>query len=93
MAKAWCTRRLEPASGTHVKFSASFQGRPLRSEYQSMKMIAEYLENAAQFERMAADESNIELKSKFLKQAEDYRRLAAKRATQLGVPMPPANSK
>jgi hypothetical protein len=54
-----------------------------------MKMIAEYLERALQFERMAARESNADLKAQLLRQAEDYRKLAAKRAGQLGGPAPP----
>jgi hypothetical protein len=53
-----------------------------------MKMIAEYLDHALQFEQLAASESNLDLKATFLKQAEDYRKLAATRAAQLGVSDP-----
>jgi hypothetical protein len=53
-----------------------------------MKMIAEYLEHAMQFERMAAAEANHDLRAKFLKQAMDYRKLAEKRAEHLGLPDP-----
>jgi hypothetical protein len=53
-----------------------------------MKMIAEYLEHAVQFELLAADEANPDVKTQFLKQAVDYRKLAAKRAVQLRLPMP-----
>jgi hypothetical protein len=53
-----------------------------------MKMIAEYLEHALQFERMASRETNLTLKAQLLKQADDYRRLASKRAGQLGLPEP-----
>ena len=45
-----------------------------------MKMIAEYLENALNFERLAAAEKDPELKASLLKQAEAYRKLAADRA-------------
>jgi hypothetical protein len=54
-----------------------------------MKMIAEYLEHAIQFERMAAEEKNPELKAQFNKQAAAYRKLAADRAKKLGLEEPP----
>jgi hypothetical protein len=53
-----------------------------------MKMIAEYLDHAMQFEHMAAAEANPGLKASFLKQAADYRKLAAKRAVLLGLSDP-----
>lgn len=42
-------------------------------------MIAEYLEHALQFERMAAREKNPELKAQLEKQAAAYRKLAGER--------------
>ena len=51
-----------------------------------MKMIAEYLEHARQFERLAAYEENPEVKTVFEKQAEAYRKIAAERANKLGLP-------
>ena len=54
-----------------------------------MKMIAEYLENAVKFERLAAEEVNSQLKVDFERQAQAYRRLAAERASRLGFPPPP----
>ncbi len=57
-----------------------------------MKMIAEYLEHALQFERMAAFETNAELKAQLEKQAAAYRRLAAERANKLFLPLPPQSS-
>ena len=54
-----------------------------------MKMIAEYLEHALQFERMASDEKNAELKANLEKQAAAYRKLAAERANKLGLQSPP----
>jgi hypothetical protein len=45
-----------------------------------MKMIAEYLEHALNFERMAAEEKDPEVKAAFEKQAATYRKLAADRA-------------
>jgi hypothetical protein len=52
-----------------------------------VKIIAEYLERALQFERMAADE-NSELKAQLEKQAAAYRKLAGERANKLGLPSP-----
>ena len=54
-----------------------------------MKMIAEYLEHALQFERMAADETDLALKESLTKQAHAYRKLAEERAARLGLPKPP----
>ena len=55
-----------------------------------MKMIAEYLEHALQFERMAADERDATLKADLERQAAAYRKLAAERAKKLGLQPPPA---
>ena len=52
-------------------------------------MIAEYLEHALQFERMAADETNPDLKESLTKQAQAYRKLAEERAGRLGLPNVP----
>jgi hypothetical protein len=54
-----------------------------------MKPIAEYLEHALQFERLAAAEENPEVKAQFEKQADAYRKLARARAAKLGLPEPP----
>jgi hypothetical protein len=53
-----------------------------------MKMIAEYLEHALQFERLAADESDLQLKASLERQAVAYRRLAAERAARLKTSLP-----
>jgi hypothetical protein len=45
-----------------------------------MQRLAEYLENARQFERLAADEPNPAIKAEFEKQAAAYRKLAERRA-------------
>ena len=54
-----------------------------------MKMLAEYLENAIRFEKMAAEESDPKLKADFEKQAASYRKLAEKRAKGYGLTVPP----
>jgi hypothetical protein len=54
-----------------------------------MNMVAEYLEHALTFERMAAETDDAALKEQLLKQAAEYRKLAEKRAVELGMPKPP----
>lgn len=54
----------------------------------TMKMVAEYLERAHQFERLAAREADPKLKADFEKQAKAYQDLAGKRARELGLPLP-----
>jgi hypothetical protein len=54
-----------------------------------MKLMVEYLEQAQQLQRMAA-ETDAQLQ----KQSDDYRRLAEKRrAARLGAPLPPDTSR
>ena len=57
-----------------------------------VKMIAEYLEHALQFERMAKDETDAALRDSLLKQAQAYRKLATERAERLGLPRPPKSN-
>jgi hypothetical protein len=54
-----------------------------------MKMIAEYLDNATKFERMAARERDPKLKAELESQAVAYRKLAEQRARKYGYAMPP----
>jgi len=49
-----------------------------------MKLVAEYLADAQKFERLAAEEKDEDLKLSFLQQADAYRKLAEKRARELG---------
>jgi hypothetical protein len=53
-----------------------------------IKLLIEYIEHALQFERLAADEGDPALKKEFYEQAKDYRKLAADRAAQYGLPSP-----
>jgi hypothetical protein len=53
-----------------------------------MKLIAEYLEHAHQFERMAEAESDPELRAEFEKQALAYRKLAEKGVQNTGLSPP-----
>jgi hypothetical protein len=52
-----------------------------------VKLIAEYLEQAVKFYRMAAEATDPKLKESLQKQGDAYRKLADKRAAQL----PPVN--
>jgi hypothetical protein len=54
----------------------------------TMKLLTEYLEHALQFERLAAQETNPQLKEQFERQAAAYRKLAADRAKRYGLPPP-----
>jgi hypothetical protein len=54
-----------------------------------VKIIAEYLENAMKFERLAAEENDPKLKAVFEEQARAFRRLADERAELLGLAPPP----
>ena len=51
-------------------------------------MIAEYLEHALQFERMAAEATDPALKASLSSQAVAYRKLAAERAGRAIAPPP-----
>jgi len=53
-----------------------------------MKLLTEYLERALQLESLAADEANLKFREDLLKQAKAYRRIAAERARQYGLPPP-----
>jgi hypothetical protein len=55
-----------------------------------MKMIAEDLEHAMQFESMAAEATDQQLKETLLGQAKAYRKLAAERAARLKIAVPPS---
>jgi hypothetical protein len=57
-----------------------------------MKMVAEYLDKAITFERMAAAESDPELKASLEKQAAAYRKLAAARAKKYNLHLPPQSN-
>jgi len=54
-----------------------------------VKMIAEYLENAMKFERLAAKECDPKLKAVFEEQARACRGLADERVDRLGLAPPP----
>jgi hypothetical protein len=56
---------------------------------ENVKMIAEYLEHALQFDRMASEATDPALRESLEKQAAAYRKLAKERAARLKLPPPP----
>ncbi len=52
-----------------------------------MRLLLEYLERAGQLEKLAEGETKSDFKDQLLKQAAAYRKLAAKRADEHGLPM------
>ena len=53
-----------------------------------MKLLTEYLERAITLERLAASEQDSAFKTQLIAQAAAYRKLAARRAEQYGLPPP-----
>ena len=53
-----------------------------------MQTVAEYLAEAIKFERMADDAIDVKAQVAFKNQADAYRKLAIKRAKELGYPIP-----
>jgi hypothetical protein len=53
-----------------------------------MKLLTEYLEHALTFERLAAEETNLELRNRLEMQAAAYRKLVSERAARYGLPPP-----
>jgi hypothetical protein len=53
-----------------------------------VKLLTEYIERALQFEHLAESETDPNLKSALLQQAQAYRKMAADRAKQYGLPAP-----
>ena len=68
----------------HAKLRAS-----ARSELPPMKLVAEYLERVAHFQRLAGTEKDPAVREQLLEQVEAYYKLAANRAKNLGQPIPP----
>jgi hypothetical protein len=54
----------------------------------AMKLLTEYLDRAVDLERLAASEPDSNFKIELLNQAAAYRKLAAERAEQYGLPPP-----
>ena len=58
----------------------------------TVQMIAQYMEHALAFEKMAAEETDSALKESLIKQVLAYRKLAAERAERLKLSYPPGDS-
>jgi hypothetical protein len=76
---------------THFEFLSASERKiyVLFDTQPDMKLVAEYLEHALNFERMATNEKNPGVKAAFEQQAAAYRRLAEKRAEIAGLQLPP----
>jgi hypothetical protein len=53
-----------------------------------MKMFVEYLEHARQFEQLAGEAVDPDVKARMLEQAEAYRKLADERSVRLKIATP-----
>jgi hypothetical protein len=53
-----------------------------------MKLVTEYLADAAKFDQLATLEQDPQVREQLEEQARAYRKLAEKRAKHLGVPLP-----
>jgi len=51
----------------------------------ALKLVAEYMRDVILFEQMASRETDLELKEALERQAKAYRKLADKRAKELGL--------
>jgi hypothetical protein len=58
----------------------------------TVKLISEYLEKAADFERMASETPDPAFRAELEKQAAAFRKLATERARKLGLSPPPARN-
>jgi hypothetical protein len=85
VARSTGERKEHNGSRRVIRIHDSFQDERCAT----MKLVTEYLEHVAHFERMANEADDPELKEKLLAQAEAYRKLAEKRAEQMRVPLPP----
>lgn len=69
-------------------FAVSVHTQDALARLATVKLIAEYLERAHQFERMADHENDPKLRADFEKQARAYHKLAEKRALETRLPLP-----
>jgi hypothetical protein len=80
---AWVGSSLRPGNGVEVaKLVSVAYGDQMSLD------LTQYIDHALTFERIADAEPNQGLKADFERQASAYRRLAAKRAKRLGLPLP-----
>jgi hypothetical protein len=68
------------------------EGQSAAEPYIAMKLIAEFLEKALQFEQMAHEATDPAFKASLVKQAGAYRTLAEERAVSLKVKLPPRDA-
>ena len=78
----------EPRREKLAMWSCRNRNLAARSHNDRHEMLTEYLERALSLERLAADEQDATFKTALLSQAAAYRKLAAKRAKEYGLPAP-----
>jgi hypothetical protein len=54
----------------------------------AIRLVTEYIDRAVNLERLAAGEQDAKFKAELLHQAASYRKMAANRAVQCGLPPP-----
>jgi hypothetical protein len=74
--------------GCNAKRKLCFAAFKSGSVAAAMKLLTEYLDRAVSLERLAAGEQESTFKDQLLDQAAAYRKLAARRADQYGLPPP-----
>ena len=86
---AYGVTRSEELHGTSVSRNIGTMDSPAIT----VKQLTDYLDRAIALERMAADEPDSTFKSQLMNQAAAYRKLAARKANDHGLPAPsPPNS-
>jgi hypothetical protein len=60
----------------------------ISERHSAMQRLADYLEHARQFERLAAEEADPQIKAQFEKQGASYRKLAERRERFLRAVFP-----
>ena len=54
----------------------------------AMKLFEEYVAHALAFDRLAAEQNDLEIRAELAQQAAAYRKLAVERAAKFGLPSP-----
>src|SRR5262249_16442809 len=83
-----------PLQDCRILQAVSFFSDAPSREVDALKLVAEYMRDVILFEQMASREPNLELKEALETQAKAYRKLADKRAKELGLtPLEPPPSR
>jgi hypothetical protein len=86
--RSWLRKKGEPWPRHEQPQAAEGLTLLLPETEQMIDALMHYIERAVAFERLAADESDTDLKACLEGQATAYRNLAAMRAQEMGLPPP-----